>query len=132
VQYPAVDPVGVYEHGFHLGGLKNIDARYLMSTYTGGTPSEVPERYHAIAGTTAITRQAPPTLVISPLRDSLVPADGVRQFAHAAKQAGVAVDLVEMPLANHSYDQITGSSIGEQARRTITLAWLRSTLRPVN
>ncbi|WP_099867575.1 alpha/beta hydrolase [Pararhizobium haloflavum] len=122
VQYPAVDPVATYERGFPVPG---FEPRMLMMGYVGGTPDEFPERISAISSATYISAEAPPTLVIEPERDGLVVSDSVYAFVEAAKAAGVEVDIVRIPFANHVYDQIASNSIGNQARLTITHEYLR-------
>lgn len=125
VQYPAVDPVGGYAAGLTAGGDLGLDARFFGRTYTGGSPDEVPERYRAISGETVVSPVAPPTLVIGPTRDDLVPFEGVARFVRAASAAGVDATLVEVPFANHGYDGLAIGSLGNQLRRTVTESWLR-------
>ena len=129
VQYPAVDPVGAYDNGFSIGDDPKLDTRFLGRAYTGGTPAEVPDRYRSITGTTVLPPTAPPTLVISPDDDSVVPPSGVRDFADRASEAGIDVTLVRLPFANHAYDTGATGSLGNQARLTITENWLRDHLR---
>ncbi|MEJ2870678.1 alpha/beta hydrolase [Actinomycetospora sp. OC33-EN08] len=124
VQYPAVDPVGAWEQG-NYPGQPGGAARGFQETYTGGTPDQVPDRYTAIAGVPAITPAAPPTLVLGPTEDELVPPKGVADFVDAARGAGVDATLVRIPYANHAYD-IGVSSLGNQVRRTVSRHWLET------
>jgi acetyl esterase len=56
--------------------------------------------------------------------DHLVPVDGTYRFVEQARAAGVDVDLVTVPYADHVYDGRRGS-IGAQAYRQLTARWLR-------
>jgi len=124
VQYPAVDPMSTYNYG--IGG---PDA---AQEYIGGTPQQYPERIAAISSATYLSSKAPPTLVIEPEDDGLVPSFGVYNFVNQAKSAGVNITLVKIPWANHGYDQLVSAhisgiganSIGDQAYLTITEDYL--------
>ena len=67
----------------------------------------------------------PPALIIVGEADHLVPAAGAYRFAERARAAGVDVDLVAVPYADHVFDGRRGS-IGEQAYRQLTARWLRA------
>jgi acetyl esterase/lipase len=96
----------------------------MVGSYTGGSPQQFPDRYAAIASGTHISATAPPTLVIVGEADHLVPVDGTRRFVAQARAAGVDVELVTVPYADHVFDGRRGS-IGEQAYRQLTAGWLR-------
>lgn len=121
VQYPAVDPMAIHEHGFPVRG---FEPRMLVEGYLGGAPQVLPERVQATSSFSHVHDRAPPTLIISPDNDGLVPAWSVRRFAEYAQQGGVDVELVRMPFANHVYNQIAANSLGNQARRSITARYL--------
>ena len=121
VEYPAVDLVDGYEHGAR-SPVPQFDARWLAATYTGGSPSEVPQRYRAISGAAALSPQAPPTLVLAAGRDSLVPLPGLQRFVSAARFAGVDASLVSVPFADHAFDVVDGS-LGAQAASSILRHW---------
>jgi acetyl esterase len=123
VQYPAVDPVDAYEHGY-APGHPGESASWLQRDYLGGSPQQVPDRYRAVSGIPALTPRAPTTLVIGPTRDELVPPGGVSRFVAAARAAGVDATLVAMPYANHAYDTLGTGSLGNQASRSIREHWL--------
>jgi len=125
-QYPAVDPISIYERGYPIPG---FEPTMLIEGYIGGTPSEHPERIAAISSRTYLTPNAPPTLVILPERDSLVVAEGTLAFAAEARDAGVELELVPIPFASHVYNQIAANSLGNQAGRTIRLRFLEQHLR---
>ncbi|HEY7774184.1 MAG TPA: alpha/beta hydrolase [Marinagarivorans sp.] len=121
VQYPAVDPIAIYEHGYPVPG---FEPKMLVIGYLGGEPQDYPERVSAVSSYTYISEKAPPTLIISPEKDGLVPSWSVVHFADSAQAAGVAVELVKIPFANHVYNQIAFNSIGNQARLSITRRYL--------
>jgi acetyl esterase len=119
--YPVVDPAGFYDNRDPaLGGR----SRGMVGAYTGGSPQQFPDRYAAIASDTHISAAAPPTLVIVGEADHLVPVDGTHRFVAQARAAGVDVELVAVPYADHVFDGRRGS-IGEQAYRQLTARWLR-------
>ncbi|WP_296478100.1 alpha/beta hydrolase [Roseinatronobacter sp.] len=125
-QYPAVDPVSIYESGFPIPGFEPM---MLIEGYIGGTPADYPGRIAEISSRTYLTPNAPPTLVILPERDSLVVAEGTLAFAAEARDAGVDLELVRMPFASHIYNQIAANSLGNQSGRTIRLRFLEQHLR---
>jgi acetyl esterase/lipase len=121
VQYPAVDPLSIYEHGYPVSG---FEPRMLMSGYIGGDPYLLPDRVRAVSSYTYISDKAPPTLILAPENDGLVPSWSVYRFAEQARLAGVDVELVRVPFASHVYNQIASGSIGNQARLSITRRYL--------
>ena len=122
VQYPAVDPLAIHADGFPVRGFQ---PRMLVIGHIGGEPEAFPERIQAVRSDAFLHDHAPATLILSPDNDGLVPAWSVRRFAEQARQAGVDVELVRLPFANHVYNQIAANSLGNQARRSITLRFLR-------
>jgi acetyl esterase/lipase len=119
--YPVVDPAGFYDNRDPaLGGT----SRGMVGAYTGGSPQQFPDRYARITSETHVTAEAPPTLVILGEADHLVPVAGTYRFVDRAREAGVDVELVEVPYADHVFDGRRGS-IGEQAYRQLTARWLR-------
>ena len=121
VQYPAVDPLAIYEHGFPVRG---FEPQMLVTGYLGGSPHALPDRVRAVSSFTHLHDRAPPTLILSPAKDGLVPAWSVIRFAEHAQQVGLDVELVRIPFANHVYNQLAANSLGNQARRSITLRYL--------
>lgn len=121
VQYPAVDPLAVYQHGFAVPG---FEPKMLLTGYLGGEPFNLPHRVAAVSSYSYLSAGAPATLIIAPEKDALVPPWSVYRFADYARLAGVDVELVRIPFASHVYNQIAFQSIGNQARRTITARYL--------
>ena len=121
VMYPVVDPAGFYDNPDRA--LRNT-SRGMVGAYTDGSPQQFPERYASISSDTHITPAAPPTLIILGEADHLVPVDGTHRFVDHAGAAGIDVELVTVPYADHVFDD-RGGSIGEQAYRQLTARWLR-------
>jgi len=119
--YPVVDVAGFYDNAdLALGAV----SRDMAGAYTGGSPQEFPQRYSAVASATHISPKAPPTLILMGAADHLVPTEGTYRFADQARAAGVDVELVAVPDADHVFDERTGS-VGQQAYRQLTAKWLR-------
>jgi acetyl esterase len=119
--YPVVDPAGFYDNDDPAFG---VISRDWAGAYTGGSPTDFPQRYAAISSATHISVAAPPTLMIVGAADHLVPAGGAYRFAEQARAAGVDIELVTVPYADHVFDARPGS-IGQQAYRQLTARWLR-------
>lgn len=123
VQYPVADPQDAYDHGYPVRG---AEPRMFIERYIGGTPQQFPERMRAVSADTYVSASAPPTLIVEPGRDGLIPTDGVRRFAARARAAGADVTLAGIPYANHAFDQMAAGSLGNQASLTIRQAFLQS------
>lgn len=119
VVYPAVDPVGFHDNPDPIMG---GTAREMTEHYTGGTPTEHPERYAAIASASHISSAAPTTLIVAPQHDHLVPPSGAEAFAAQARESGVEVELVRVPFADHVFD---AAPLGGALARGVTEHWLR-------
>jgi acetyl esterase len=126
VLYPAVDPISIYEEGFPIPG---FEPRMLIKGYIGGSPDLHPERIAAITSASFLTRHAPPTLVVLPENDSLVVAQGTRSFVQDAERLGIPIELVQIPFANHVFNQIAANSVGNQIGRTVRLRFLAQHVR---
>ena len=105
--YPTVD-VGTVE------SITTLSAGNAAKMYIGGTPKQFPDRYRAVNSSTWITPQAPPTMVIQGNHDTFVPPSSVRKFINRARQAGVRVDHVQLPMLNHAFDSQARNSLGFQ------------------
>jgi acetyl esterase len=119
--YPVVDVAGFYDNADLVLGAVSRD---MAGAYTGGSPQEFPQRYSAVASATHISPKAPPTLILMGAADHLVPTEGTYRFTDQARAAGVDVELVAVPYADHVFDERTGS-VGQQAYRQLTAKWLR-------
>ena len=113
--YPAVDLADTHRNG--------RGAQEFAVGYTGGTPEQVPERYRAVSAVDALTPASPPTLLIVPARDRLVPPSGADGFVDAARAAGVPVERVDLPFADHAFDTGPDGSLGHQAAFSVLGRW---------
>lgn len=121
VQYPAADPLAIYGHGFPVRG---FEPEWLITGYLGGSPFDFPGRVAAVSSYSFLTPAAPPTLILSPEKDGLVPAWSVARFADYARLAGAPVTRISLPFANHVYNQLAFQSLGNQTRRSLTRNFL--------
>lgn len=122
--YPVIDPASFYLNDDPLLGNAS---RSMAGRYTGGSPYALPNRYAAIASSGAINAAAPPTLILVPETDHLVPPAASLAFAGLALSAGVRVDLVSVPHADHAFDAGPSGSLGNQIFRAASLRLLEST-----
>ncbi|MEO3759619.1 hypothetical protein ABGB19_15190 [Mycobacterium sp. B14F4] len=83
--YPAMDPAGLWHNDDPVVGGQ---ARATVGAYTGGSPEQFPKRYEQIASATHISAAAPPTLIVAPRSDHLVPVGGTYRFVERARAAG--------------------------------------------
>jgi acetyl esterase/lipase len=72
--------------------------------YAGGTPSQFPERYEAASVARFMRPDLPPTFLITGTNDQLVRVERIRDLAAVLRGAGSAVELVEVPFADHGFD----------------------------
>ncbi len=115
--YPVASPGGLHGNTDPVMGSRG---RELTEQYTGGSPSEYPERYAAITPAEHVTPDSPPTLMVAGKADHLVPAAGAEELAAVLSGAGVARELVLLPAADHVFDSAPGG-IGTQVWRDLTL-----------
>lgn len=120
-QYPVVDPQDAYDHGYPAPA---FEPKTFTDDYLGGTPAQHPDRMTAISSSTHVSPKAPPTLVIEPQHDGLIPSAGVESWVAAAREAGAPVTSAPVPFANHTFDQAASGTLGNQAALTITTAYL--------
>jgi acetyl esterase/lipase len=126
VQYPAVDVGSIYTDGFPIPGFEPVE---LIEDYLGGPPDQFPERVAAVSSASYITPEAPPTLVILPEKDSLVVARGTEFFAKEAQEAGVDLQLVRIPFANHVFNQLAANTLGNQIGRSLRIRFINERVR---
>jgi acetyl esterase/lipase len=89
----------------------------------GGEPDEVPDRY-VVASPAALLPLGVPQLLVHGTDDDVVPPGQSRCYADAARAAGDAVELVELPGADH-FDVIEAAHPAWAA----VVAWLEPLLR---
>ncbi|NNU26353.1 alpha/beta hydrolase fold domain-containing protein [Isoptericola sediminis] len=117
--FPVADPVAFHDNTDPVVGSR---ARVLAERYTGGTPTEVPERYAAVTPAEHVAAGAPATLMMLGTADRLVPPAGAQDLADVLARHGVEHELVELPRAGHAFDVAPGG-VGTQTWRELTLRW---------
>jgi acetyl esterase/lipase len=81
--------------------------------YTGGTPSEFPDRYAAASPLRLIRPGLPPTLLIAGSIDHVVHLTSVEDFAKRLGAVGVDCSLVVIPYADHGFDGVPNAYAGQ-------------------
>jgi len=123
--YPVVDPQDAYDHGYPA---PSFEPQMFVSRYIGGSPHEHPDRMKAISSATYLSAKVPPTLIVEPENDGLIPSAGVFHFIQQARATGAPVTLARIPFAGHAFDSVAGNSIGNQAALSITEHYLRESI----
>jgi acetyl esterase/lipase len=90
-----------------------IDVRLTLATYLGGSPAQLPDRYLAASPFTYADRPVPPTLLIQGQRDHVVKPVFARALFEKLRASGNRASLLEIPWAEHSFDEVP-SGLGTQ------------------
>jgi acetyl esterase/lipase len=83
-----------------------LDVRAILRAFIGGTPAQYAEAYRAASPATHVRAGLPPTLLIQGARDHVVIPRFARQLRDSLRAAGVPVALLEIPWAEHAFDQV--------------------------
>ncbi len=103
------------------------DVRSILETYIGGPPDAAHARaYRAASPLDGARRGMPPVLLIGGERDELVRIRFQRAFAARLRALGVPVVALELPWANHAFDEVDG--IGASIAHEATLRFFDATL----
>ena len=97
---PLIDPAGSWNNP---GDLQPVQRSY-MTTYIGGPPRAVPERYAALDLRRLLDDSNPPTLILAGVEDPLLPIAAARDFTRRAHAIGARVRLVEFPYSGHDFN----------------------------
>jgi acetyl esterase/lipase len=116
---PTADLAATWEDAVALG-----DTAPFPAVYTGGTPSEVSDRYRdaSVAGLIGPAVRVP-TLLLTGVNDGLVRQNRMRDLAAQLQSAGVDVDLIEVPFADHAFDG-PANGFGMQLEEAVLPAFL--------
>ena len=106
-----------------LAGYTEPPALHEVVALLGGTPHEVPERYHDASPLSWIDGRTAPFLVVHGAQDDVVPIDQSRRLVAALRAAGVEVQYVELDDAGH--DDLVWALVGPP-----TIAFLGLHLHP--
>lgn len=126
--YPAFDVTGLYGNA-PAGPGAGTGSRIFATSYTGGTPEEFPNRYATVNSDAHLTDAAPPTLVMTAMRDDVIIPEDQFAWIDAARDRGIDVEKVQVPLANHAYSQKAKNSLGSQGHLSIAENYLSEQLR---
>jgi acetyl esterase/lipase len=96
-----------------------VRATQALEGYLGGPPSAVPEAYRLASAVAWVGRPLPRTLLIHGTGDRLVSVENARMLARALREAGRAVELLEIPLADHGFDAHAGGLADQLAQHAI-------------
>jgi acetyl esterase/lipase len=83
-----------------------IDSRRVMRDFLGGTPTELPDLYKQASPGQLVNRQLPPTLLVYGGQDHLVESRFGRKLATNLQSFGTTTVFIEIPWANHAFDEI--------------------------
>jgi len=83
-----------------------IDVRSVIVAYMGSTPAEDPQRYRLASPIYQVRPGLPPTLLIYGDRDHVVDFGYAQTFRDALRANGNAVTFVEIPWAEHGFEEV--------------------------
>jgi acetyl esterase/lipase len=83
-----------------------LDIQKILFEFIGGSPTSVPEAYHAVSPLLHVDSSSPPTLLMHGTKDEIVPVWHSRELANRLKAQGVLHAWVEVPWGHHMFDGI--------------------------
>jgi acetyl esterase/lipase len=101
--YAPVDLADAYRHPPRPDPL---DIRSVETAFIGAAPDQMPEQYAAVSPITYATRHVPPTLLVFGGRDNIVEPRYGRQLHEALAASGNEVAYLEIPWAEHAFDEV--------------------------
>ncbi len=106
-----------------------LDIRAIEDALLGGPPESAPRLYRDASPISYVTRPLPPTLLIYGGRDHIVMPRFGQQLADALRGAGTTVVHLEIPWAEHAFDEVPNGPSGQLARYVTErfLAWAVAT-----
>lgn len=122
VSYPVASPKAFYENSDLV---KGDIAKYMVVSYLGGRPDQLPHKYAQLTPKNAISPQSPPTLLMAGQRDTLVPQEPTYHLAQVLTKKKIPNKLVIIPFTNHAYDRINGN-LGSQAYLNLSKDWFKT------
>jgi acetyl esterase/lipase len=90
-----------------------------LELYLGGPPSAVPDAYRLASPIAWMERPLPRTLLIHGTGDRLVSVENARRLARGLRDRGHAVEVLEIPLAEHGFDAHAGGLADQLAQHVI-------------
>jgi acetyl esterase/lipase len=101
--YAPIDLADAYRNPPHPDPL---DIRAVERAFIGGPPDEMSESYATASPITYAKARVPPTLLIFGGRDNIVEARYGRQMRDALAASGNEVAYLEIPWAEHAFDEV--------------------------
>lgn len=106
--YPPVDLQAYVAYrgyrSFALGPVAIPGRREVLAHLLGGQAEEIPEKYALFSPLSHVGEGCPPTLLIAPGNDDIVPMEPVRELHRRLLAAGVPAYLAEFPGCEHGFD----------------------------
>ncbi len=124
--YGAIDMVTSYHHPPVPDPIETRDVEQKLYR---GTPEQFPELYRAGTVYSYVTKREPPTLLIYAGRDNLVEAKYGRALRDSLVAKGTSVAYLEIPWANHAFDEVFNGPSNQLALYS-TERFLARTLQP--
>lgn len=93
-----------------------LDVRAIEEAFIGGTPDSLPDQYRAASPISLVTRHVPPTLLIYGGRDHIVEPRFGTLLAGRLRAEGNVVVHVEIPWAEHAFDNVPNGPSGQLAQ----------------
>lgn len=117
--YPVASVTSFWEYDgtFLWGG-----GRSMVERYIGGTPKERQNAILSIEPSFYVSESTPPTLILVPGSDSLVPPQASFDLVTQLTEQGLTAAAVSVPHANHAFDYVAGN-LGDQAYLTYVTYW---------
>jgi len=83
-----------------------IDVPGIIRSYMGGTPGQMPARYHAASPIDNVRCGSPPALLIYGNRDHVVDFRSALRLRDALRSCGTDVTLLELPWTEHGFEDV--------------------------
>ncbi|MGH3952379.1 MAG: alpha/beta hydrolase fold domain-containing protein [Pseudonocardiaceae bacterium] len=91
----------------------------VLERYLGGTPEEVPGRYHTSSPLTYVRSGLPPTFLVHGERDTVVPHEQMTILADALEHADVPHTALSLPYGRHVFDVAWGAFTTQITRHVL-------------
>jgi acetyl esterase/lipase len=122
--YPPTDFRMTWESATHPG---NLDHRYNLELFLGGTPDTASAAYDSASGALFVDKQSPPTLILQGDLDINVFKAQSELLNEKLAAAGVPHALVSLPWAAHAFDFPNFDCPGSQIE-TYAVDWFLSSV----
>jgi acetyl esterase/lipase len=86
----------------------DVDDECALRPFTGATPATNPDRYRLVSPISHVDSSDPPTFLVQGGRDYFTPPEQSPLLARRLEEAGVEHRLLELPYAQHAFDQSWG------------------------